>query len=138
MFGSFGETLYSLCRGIDERPVQAQSRRKSISVEHTFAEDLPSLDNCLSTLPDLMQELQHRIEKSRKQVTIGKQFVKIKFNDFVSTTVEQSGNSLDLDTFKTLCRTGFERGNKPVRLLGLGVRMKEAPRYTQLELNFKY
>jgi len=137
MFGSFGETLFSLCRGIDERPVQTQSRRKSISVEQTFAEDLPSLDNCLATLPGLMQELERRIEKSKKTVTIGKQFVKIKFNDFVSTTVEQSGNCLDLDTFKTLCRTGFERGNKPVRLLGLGVRMKEAPRYTQLELRFK-
>lgn len=137
MFGSFGETLWSLCRGIDERPVQTESRRKSISVEHTFPEDLPSIDICLSTLPDLMGQLEKRINKSRKKVTIGKQFVKIKFNDFVSTTVEQSANTLDLDTFRTLCRTGFERGNKPVRLLGLGVRMKEAPRYTQLELQFR-
>ena len=137
MFGSFGDTLYTLCRGIDERPVQTESRRKSISVEHTFAEDLPSLDNCLSTLPELMDELQRRIDKSRKKVTIGKQFVKIKFNDFVSTTVEQTGNTLDIDTFRTLCKTGFERGNKPVRLLGLGVRMKEAPLYTQLELRFR-
>ena len=39
----------------------------------------------------------------------------------------------DLDTFKALCQTGFEHGKKPVRLLGLGVRMKEAPLYTQLE-----
>ena len=134
MFGSFGETLFSLCRGIDERKVQTEGRRKSISVEHTFPEDLPSLETCLSTLPELMDLLEQRIQKSRKKVTIGKQFVKIKFNDFVSTTVEQTTNSLDLDTFKALCQTGFERGKKPVRLLGLGVRMKEAPLYTQLEL----
>ena len=70
---------------------------------------------------------------SKKKVTIGKQFVKIKFNDFVSTTVEQSATGPDLDGFKLLCQTGFERGNKPVRLLGLGVRMKEAPLYSQLE-----
>jgi DNA polymerase-4 len=133
MFGSFGETLHSLCRGIDERVVQAQSRRKSISVEHTFPEDLPSLENCLSTLPGLMEKLEDRISNSKKKVTIGKQFVKIKFNDFISTTVEQSASTLDLDGFKELCRTGFERGNKPVRLLGLGVRMKETPLYTQLE-----
>ena len=133
MFGSFGETLYTLCRGIDERKVQTESRRKSISVEHTFPEDLPSLETCLSTLPELMDMLEQRISKSRKKVTIGKQFVKIKFNDFVSTTVEQNANTLDLDTFKFLCQTGFERGNKPVRLLGLGVRMKEVPLYTQLE-----
>ncbi|MDG2176302.1 MAG: DNA polymerase IV [Gammaproteobacteria bacterium] len=133
MFGSFGETLHSLCRGIDERKVQTQSRRKSISVEHTFPEDLPSLDTCLSTLPNLMEKLEQRINNSKKKVTIGKQFVKIKFNDFISTTVEQSSSTLDLDGFRVLCRTGFERGNKPVRLLGLGVRMKEAPLYTQLE-----
>jgi len=133
LFGSFGETLYNLCRGIDERKVQTERRRKSISVEHTFPEDLPSLDNCLAILPTLMEKLEERIQGSRKKVTIGKQFVKIKFSDFVSTTVEQAGSSLDLDIYRTLCRTGFERGNKPVRLLGLGVRMKDAPLYTQLE-----
>jgi len=133
MFGSFGETLYNLCRGIDERKVQPESRRKSISVEHTFPEDLPSLETCLSTLPELMEKLEERISNSKKKVIIGKQFVKIKFSDFVSTTVEQSASALDLDGFKELCKTGFERGNKPVRLLGLGVRMKEAPLYTQLE-----
>ena len=133
MFSSFGETLYTLCRGIDERPVQTEGRRKSISVEHTFAEDLPSLDSCISTLPELMEKLEERIQKSKKKVTIGKQFVKIKFSDFVSTTVEQSASNLDLDIFKSLCKTGFERGNKPVRLLGLGVRMKEPALYTQLE-----
>ena len=133
MFGSFGETLYTLCRGIDERPVQTEGRRKSISVEHTFAEDLPSLDSCISTLPELMEKLEERIHKSKKKVTIGKQFVKIKFSDFVSTTVEQNASNLDLAIFKSLCKTGFERGNKPVRLLGLGVRMKEPALYTQLE-----
>jgi DNA polymerase-4 len=137
MFGSFGETLWSLCRGIDNREVQTESRRKSISVEHTFPEDLPSLESCLSTLPDLMDELSERIRRSKRKVSIGKQFVKIKFNNFVSTTVEQNANTLDLDAFRTLCQSGFERGNKPVRLLGLGVRMKEAPLYTQLELQFK-
>jgi len=88
-------------------------------------------------LPELMAELDTRIRKSKKKVTIGKQFVKIKFNDFVSTTVEQSSNSLDLEAFRSLCQIGFERGNKPVRLLGLGVRMKEAPLYTQLELQLR-
>ena len=136
MFGSFGETLHNLCRGIDERAVQTEGRRKSISVEHTFPEDLPSLESCLATLPELLVMLEQRIQNSKKKVTIGKQFVKIKFNDFISTTVEQNANTLDLDTFKTLCKTGFERGNKPVRLLGLGVRMKEAPLYTQLEFSY--
>ena len=136
MFGSFGETLHNLCRGIDERAVQTEGRRKSISVEHTFPEDLPTLESCLAMLPELLVMLEQRIQNSKQKVTIGKQFVKIKFNDFISTTVEQNANTLDLDTFKTLCETGFERGNKPVRLLGLGVRMKEAPLYSQLEFSY--
>ncbi len=136
MFGSFGETLHNLCRGIDERAVQTEGRRKSISVEHTFPEDLPTLESCLAMLPELLVMLEQRIQNSKKKVTIGKHFVKIKFNDFISTTVEQNANTLDLDTFKTLCETGFERGNKPVRLLGLGVRMKEAPLYSQLEFSY--
>jgi len=136
MFGSFGETSHNLCRGIDERAVQTEERRKSKSVEHTFPEDLPTLESCLAMLPELLVMLEQRIQNSKKKVTIGKQFVKIKFNDFISTTVEQNANTLDLDTFKTLCETGFERGNKPVRLLGLGVRMKEAPLYSQLEFSY--
>jgi hypothetical protein len=37
-----------------------------------------------------------------------------------------------------LCRTGFARGNKPVRLLGLGVRARAQDRYTQLELPLQH
>jgi DNA polymerase-4 len=73
---------------------------------------------------------------------IGKQFVKLKFNDFVSTTVEHTNTELDLELFRELCRTGFARGNKPVRLIGLGVRMRPEPgnesfRQLQLRLNRK-
>jgi DNA polymerase IV len=137
MFGSFGERLYSLCRGIDTRKIQTESQRKSISIEHTFSQDLPTLEHCQSMLPELMEKLEERIQHSKKRITIAKQFVKLKFNDFVSTTVEQNATDLDLEIYSKLCQKGFERGNKPVRLLGLGVRMKEAPLYSQLELKFK-
>jgi DNA polymerase-4 len=60
--------------------------------------------------------------------------VKIKFSDFVSTTVEQTVGELELPLFDQLCKIGFSRGNKPVRLLGLGVRMRTEARFTQLEL----
>ncbi len=125
LFGSFGERLYKLCRGIDERGIQTEWRRKSISVEHTFANDLRSLDECLATLPELMQELEKRLRANREEPDIAKQFIKIKFHDFVSTTVEQVGHDLDPEVFRSLCGTGFMRGNKPVRLLGLGVRLKD-------------
>ena len=47
-FGSFGERLWGLARGIDERAVEADSRRQSVSVEHTFdsASCWPACSSC--------------------------------------------------------------------------------------------
>ena len=134
MFGAFGERLYSLCRGIDDRRIQTETERKSISVEQTFSTDLQTLDQCLAELPELLADLNGRILGSSKRVVIGKQFVKLKFNDFISTTVEQTSSEIELPLFNQLCKVGFSRGNKPVRLLGLGVRMRSDACFTQLEL----
>ncbi|PCJ39491.1 MAG: DNA polymerase IV [SAR86 cluster bacterium] len=136
LFGSFGERLYSLCRGIDERPVVTEHPRKSISIELTYNTDLPGLKQCIAELPDLLDRLEQRIHRSDRQVSIAKLFVKLKFNDFISTTVEQVGQELDIQLFEQLCQTGFERGNKPVRLLGLGIRLRQALNFYQLPLNF--
>ncbi|MDR2212735.1 MAG: DNA polymerase IV [Pseudomonadales bacterium] len=135
-FGGFGERLYQLCRGQDERPIQTEHIPKSISVEETYAQDLVSLDQCLAALPDLFAQLQRRMEKSRTPLDIAKLFVKLKFANFVTTTVEHSAFEPKLDGFAQLCATGFARGGLPVRLLGLGIRLREAPRFVQLELLF--
>lgn len=134
MFGAFGERLHSLCRGIDDRRIQLEAQRKSISVEQTFSEDLKTVEQCLAALPELLDDLKSRIQRASKLIVIGKQFVKMKFNDFVSTTVEHSANELELPLFRQLCEVGFSRGNKPVRLLGLGVRMRTDAVFSQLEL----
>jgi DNA polymerase-4 len=42
-FGRFGQRLWELARGQDERPVRTRRVRKSVSVEHTYVEDLPDL-----------------------------------------------------------------------------------------------
>tara|TARA_R110000824_G_scaffold7892_3_gene35770 strand:- start:129682 stop:130758 length:1077 start_codon:yes stop_codon:yes gene_type:complete len=136
-FGSFGERLYTLCRGIDERPVVTEYARKSISVEHTYDEDIPDLQRCLNELPVLMDKLEQRIHRSSRQVSIAKLFVKLKFSDFISTTVEQVAEDMDMKIFQQLCRTGFERGSKPVRLLGVGIRLRQALNFYQLPLNFE-
>lgn len=121
-FGSFGERLWHLARGIDERPVQTQ-RRQSVSVERTFQEDLPDLQHCLTKLPELISELNNRIARLDNSYKTGKPFVKVKFHDFTQTTLEQQGAPLDLDSYQTLLKQAFERGNKPVRLLGIGTRV---------------
>ena len=122
-FGSFGERLKQLSAGIDHRRVQTERIRKSVSVENTFPQDLP-LWHCLAEIPDLMSKLSRRLERIHNDYRIHKQFIKIKFSDFTQTTVEMLSNSDDAENYCALCEEGFGRGNKPVRLLGVGVRIQ--------------
>ncbi|MFG0380011.1 DNA polymerase IV [Pseudomonas sp. zbq_18] len=122
-FGSFGERLWSLARGVDERPVQVNSRRQSLSVENTFDQDLPDLAACLEQLPTLLEELNGRLSRLDSSYRPDKPFVKVKFHDFSQTTLEQAGASRELDSYRRLLSAAFARGNKPVRLLGVGVRL---------------
>jgi DNA polymerase-4 len=43
-FGKAGPYYYSVCRGIDHRPVRADRVRKSVGAETTFSHDLTSLE----------------------------------------------------------------------------------------------
>lgn len=123
-FGSFGERLYQLCRGIDERAVSTNRIRKSLSVENTYASDLETLESCREKLPELYEQLVLRLSKVESQYRISKQYVKIKFNDFVSTTAEELSQNTAMDRFDELLKQAHSRGNRPVRLLGLGVKLE--------------
>jgi DNA polymerase-4 len=122
-FGSFGERLRQLSLGIDNRPVKTDRIRKSVSVENTYAKDLTSVEQCIAELPSLIEQLHGRLQGLDKDYLIQKQFVKIKFHDFIQTTVEMLAASTSSENYASLCEQGFSRGNKPVRLLGVGVRV---------------
>lgn len=122
-FGSMGLRLHRLCRGIDERPVNANGRRQSVSVEHTFPVDLPDLQRCLAELPPLISKLHQRLRRIDEGYRIVKAFVKVKFSDFTTTTLERLGTRLSLADYQSLCSEAYERRAAPVRLLGLGVRL---------------
>jgi DNA polymerase IV len=126
-FGSFGPRLYDLSRGIDNRPVKTSRRRKSLSVEHTYALDLPSVQGCLNQLPELYGKLSKRLLAVDNSYRVTKQFVKVKFNNFQSTTMEcVSKGTPRIAIFHNLFKESFNRGDgMPVRLLGLGVRFQE-------------
>jgi DNA polymerase-4 len=134
-FGSFGERLWNLARGIDARAVEADSRRQSMSVENTYDQDLPDLASCLAQLPMLLQELNRRLAGLDDSYRPGKPFVKVKFHDFSQTTLEQAGAARDEHSFRTLLSCAHARGNMPVRLLGVGVRLLDLREHQQqLEL----
>ena len=137
-FGVFGQRLYQLSRGEDNRPVKPRRRRKSLSVEHTYPQDLPDLAACLAKLPELLVELKGRLRRVDDSYLVTKQFVKIKYGDFTATTLERSGDkTLSLASYRALLEEAFPRGNRAVRLLGLGVRFVDLstdPALVQLEL----
>ena len=137
-FGVFGKRLHDLSFGRDEREVNGNSRRKSLSVEHTYSDDLQTEDACLKKLPELLIELRSRLRRIDSDYLVTKQFIKMKFNDFTATTVErQMCSGLPVESFETLCHEAWERGGKAVRLMGIGVRFvdtSEQGRAMQLEL----
>ncbi|PZW47558.1 DNA polymerase IV [Pseudomonas sp. URMO17WK12:I2] len=134
-FGSFGERLWNLAHGIDERVVQTDSRRQSMSVENTYDQDLPDLQACLAQLPALLEELERRMTRLDSSYRAGKPFVKVKFHDFTQTTMEQAGAGRDLESYRVLMASAHARGDRPVRLLGVGVRLQDLRgKHEQLDL----
>jgi DNA polymerase-4 len=133
-FGSFGLRLHDLCRGIDVREVSNSHERKSISTEETYTPDVPDLPACLALLPGLYEHLLGRIKRSGAEKLVHKLFVKIKFTDFQQTTVECVGHAPNMATFARLMETGWLRASRPVRLLGVGVRLGDTENVEQLML----
>jgi DNA polymerase-4 len=122
-FGQFGDHIHKLAHGIDNRPVNSEWRRKSVSVENTYDQDLPDLASCLQKLPALLESLQPRLQRLDGDYRIQNCFLKMKFYDFSQTTIERQQTSPNLDDYGMLCEEAWQRGAVPVRLLGLGVRL---------------
>ncbi|MBS1984100.1 MAG: DNA polymerase IV [Bdellovibrionales bacterium] len=123
-FGSRGEDLACLARGQDDRPVEAHSERKSLTVEETFGRDVATLDECLRVIPELYQDWERRMTKSNYRDRIRGMVVKAKFFDFQSTTHERTARGCPtVENFQELFRQIWARRSAPVRLIGLGVRL---------------
>ncbi|MHB1372965.1 MAG: DNA polymerase IV [Thauera sp.] len=124
-FGSFGASLHHLCRGIDERPVQPDRVRKSLSVETTYTPDLHDLDACRAGLLALLEDFRRRFERARDRPPVHKAFVKVRFSDFSRTTAECVSSAPDDAVWLRLLAEAHGRKALPVRLLGVGVRFAE-------------
>ena len=135
LFGKFGLELYDLCRGVDDRPVEPDRPRKSLSTEETFAVDLTTVEQCEEKLEDLFQDVMADLAQKEATRSITKIFVKLKFNDFTRTTAERAGLAPTLQDFRSLLTEAFARTGKPVRLIGVGVRFAETtPESAQMPL----
>jgi DNA polymerase-4 len=124
-FGVFGQRLYHLSRGEDDRPVKMREYRKSLSVEHTTNVDIASLNKCYPLLSTLFDRLHQRLDALGTKQTVNKCFVKLKLDDFTKTTIESTNVELSLSLCEGLLKEAWLRYQKPVRLLGIGVRFRD-------------
>ena len=83
-FGKVGRYYFDIARGVDNRPVNPDSIRKSIGVENTFNHDIFEPDELYRELDDLIEQLWRRMLRAN---AFGKTLtLKIKFSDFESIT----------------------------------------------------
>lgn len=135
LFGKFGSSLYNYCRGHDNRSVNTERIRKSISVENTYVKDLVTYAEWLDKLPSLYERLLARFTSNFEDKISGI-FVKITDNKFNKRSLEHQTHVYTIDNFELMLKELYYTHNKPIRLLGLGVRLSDAP-IKQLELNFE-
>ena len=128
-FGRFGEHLYQLCRGIDQRRVEPRRMRKSLGVEQTFSVDLKSERDCIQAVNELYKELERRLARFYERLALEEiecpgvkaLVVKIKYHDFAQTTVQCSSAHVDLALFQRLFIQRYYQQPAAVRLLGVSV-----------------
>jgi DNA polymerase-4 len=133
-FGKWGIELWHLCRGLDERPVNPDRTRKSVSSENTFSENIRALPALVPPLRGMIEGLLEDVAKSHADRVVRSLVVKLKFADFERTTAERAGHFVDPAVFEELLAEAWKRGNnRAVRLLGVGVRFEDPHEAEQLE-----
>lgn len=138
-FGKAGMFYFDIARGIDERPVETESERKSVGTELTYDKDLKTQFEIIAELYKVEKELMERLENAG---TTGRTItVKVKFSDFRQITRSRTLQNYIRD-FATLhrevttIRKSLRLENVRIRLLGVTVSNLESdePEERQLHL----
>lgn len=124
LMGSYAEDLRALAFGEDDRPVEVDYERKSISSEETFDRDTRSLQLIRRTMLDQAAEV--AAELRERHVAGRTVHIKLRFADFTTLTRQKTlGHATQDET--EIFRVAWalaerERGTgKAVRLVGTGV-----------------
>ena len=133
-FGNRSQDILDLSRGIDRRPVCTHWQRKSLTVEETFNVDLNTFDEIESKVEGIYNDWISRMDKGQYWNRLSGWVVKLKFFDFQGTTHEVSNHRPPkLEDFIHLIESAYGRQKKPVRLIGLGARLKDAESISKQE-----
>jgi len=126
-FGKAGHMYYLNARAIDDRLVQEQRIRKSVSSETTFEKDIDKYEDLLPELDKLTVEVIEYIGKNNfKGRTVS---LKIKYADFKVITRSRTFQ-VPVSEYETLYKAGLELLglvdlSPRVRLIGIGIRNNE-------------
>ncbi|MFK0383180.1 DNA polymerase IV [Agrobacterium sp. NPDC090273] len=122
-YGSMGQRLYRLSRGIDERDVQSNDAAKSVSSETTFFNDISRHDDLVPILRSLSEKVSARLKKHG--IAGNTVVLKMKTSDF---KIRTRNRKLDDPTqlADRIFRIGLslmekETDGTKFRLLGIGV-----------------
>jgi DNA polymerase-4 len=137
-FGQWGEHIFRLARGQDDRPVTPDSQAKSIGQEETFPQDAGEIEFLRAVLMEQVQEVARRLRRAAlkaRTVTL-----KIRYGDF--TTLTRSGTlaeATDVTEELWRCAEGIltiwaAKDFRPLRLLGMTASGLGGQRGTQLPL----
>jgi DNA polymerase IV len=124
-FGSSGEHLAELARGIDQRPVVPEQEAKSISHETTFARNLEDLEVMRAWLLELSEQVGCRL---RRHGLRGRTVhLKVRFDDFHTITRARTlpqATNVTQEIWQTAAQMFAERlpaRRLQIRLLGVGI-----------------
>ena len=140
IFGKVGHYYYNICRGIDEREVKPDRKRKSMGNERTFDEDIYGRDKQLERLmyiAELLEEDLKRLPVRARTLTL-----KLRYGDFQTITRSRTlvNQWFDAEKIRQLARELFdetEMDQRSIRLLGLSLsNFIEKNESIQLTLNF--
>jgi DNA polymerase-4 len=137
LLGKHGEHFWNLAQGIDDRPVIADHKAKSISHETTFNADIEDRNILSAWLLNLTEQVMRRVRrKGFKGRTI---HIKIRFDDFTTITRSKTLNQptditkIAWQTVQQLLEKHLPAG-RSVRLIGMGIDGFESSSEKQSEL----
>ncbi len=134
LLGKNGAVLKKYALGQDDRKIETDHERKSISEETTFPKDVFDPDQVLITLQTLSEEVGYHL---RSKVLRGRTIsLKLRFADFTTITRDltlSDGTDRDLEIYETVKKLFFRYCGKPPWRL-VGVKVSGLERSQQLSL----
>ena len=126
-FGKYGRRLHLVAHGIDEREVEEECARKSLSRERTFAEDTSDAAVVNTCVDALAEEVYNAMKQ--EGVVFKTVSIKVKFDDFATHTRAKTLKSIhsDLSTLRKTAKelmstfSSKEGKGKQIRLVGVRV-----------------